>query len=106
MVQKYQNEIPPIFYYGISTKTSEKDLKIPNLQALTLGRIIKITLYYLTRDVHNLHQVPLVGLTCGLIGHHLLERDHVFVRLDADLYRWVGAGGDKRVVSDATLSWT
>ena len=27
MVQKYQNEIPPIFYYGISTKTSEKDLK-------------------------------------------------------------------------------
>ena len=45
MVQKYQNEIPPIFYYGISTKTNEKDLKIPNLQALTLGRIIKITLY-------------------------------------------------------------
>ena len=32
MVQKYQNEIAPIFYYGISTKTSEKDLKIPNLQ--------------------------------------------------------------------------
>ena len=51
MVQKYQNEIPPIFYYGISTKTSEKDLKIPNLQALTLGRIIKITLY-------NTHQCP------------------------------------------------
>ena len=47
MVQKYQNEIPPIFYYGISTKTSEKDLKIPNLQALTLGRIIKMTLYIL-----------------------------------------------------------
>ena len=41
-----QHEILPIFYYGISTKTSEKDLKIPNLQALTLGRIIKITLYY------------------------------------------------------------
>ena len=47
MVQKYQNEIPPIFYYGISTKTSEKYLKIPNLQSLTLGRIIKITLYYI-----------------------------------------------------------
>ena len=45
MVQKYQNEILPIFYYGISTKTSEKDLKIPNLQALTLGCIIKMTLY-------------------------------------------------------------
>ena len=45
MVQKYQNEIAPIFYYGISTKTNEKDLKIPILQALTLGRIIKMTLY-------------------------------------------------------------
>ena len=32
MVWKYQNEIAPIFYYGISTKTNEKDLKIPNLQ--------------------------------------------------------------------------
>ena len=32
MVQKYQNEIAPILYYGISTKTNEKDLKIPNLQ--------------------------------------------------------------------------
>ena len=32
MAQKYQNEIAPIFYYGISTKTNEKDLKIPNLQ--------------------------------------------------------------------------
>ena len=31
---------------------------------------------------------------------------HVFVRLDADLRSWVGGGGDKRVVSDATLSWT
>ena len=42
----YGSKVPkPIFYYGISTKTSEKDLKIPNLQALTLGRIIKITLY-------------------------------------------------------------
>ena len=45
MVQKYQNEISPIFYNGISTKTNEKDLKIPNLQALTLSRIIKMTLY-------------------------------------------------------------
>ena len=32
MVQKYQNKISPIFYYGISTKTNEKDLKNPNLQ--------------------------------------------------------------------------
>ena len=32
MVQKYQNEIAPIFYNEISAKTNEKDLKIPNLQ--------------------------------------------------------------------------
>ena len=32
MVQEYQNEIAPIFYYGISTKTNEKDQKIPILQ--------------------------------------------------------------------------
>ena len=53
MVQKYQNEIAPTFYYGISTKTNEKDLKIPNLQALTLSRIIKMTLY------KHLHQYPI-----------------------------------------------
>ena len=32
MVQNYQNEIAPIYYYGISTKTNEKYLKVPNLQ--------------------------------------------------------------------------
>ena len=51
MVQKYQNEIPPIFYNGISTKTNEKDLKIANLQALTLSRIIKMTLYLRTNHI-------------------------------------------------------
>ena len=45
MVWKYQNEIAPIFYYGFSTKTNEKDLKILDLQALTLGRVKKMTLY-------------------------------------------------------------
>ena len=45
MVQKYQNESAPIFYYGKSPKTSRKHLNIPYLQALTLGRIIKMTLY-------------------------------------------------------------
>ena len=46
MVQKYQNESAPIFYYGKSPKTSRKHLNIPYLQALTLGRIIKMTLYF------------------------------------------------------------
>ena len=35
MVQWYQNEIAPIFYYGKSPKTSEKKLKIPILLPLT-----------------------------------------------------------------------
>ena len=30
MVWKYQNEIAPILYNGISTKTDEKDIKIPD----------------------------------------------------------------------------
>ena len=47
MVQKYQNESAPIFYYGKSPKTNRKHLKIPYLQALTLGHVIKMTLYYL-----------------------------------------------------------
>ena len=45
MVQKYQNEIPPIFYYGISTKTNEKDLKIPNLQPPDWKHPYWMTLY-------------------------------------------------------------
>ena len=32
MVQKYQNEISPIVYYGKKLKTSGKLLKIPDLQ--------------------------------------------------------------------------
>ena len=45
MVWKYQNEIAPIFYYGISTKTNEKDLKIPNLQPPDWGQPCWMTLY-------------------------------------------------------------
>ena len=45
MVQKYQNEIAPIFYYGISTKTNEKDLKIPNLQPPDWKHPYWMTLY-------------------------------------------------------------
>ena len=47
MVQNYQNEIAPIFYYGISTKTNEKDLKIPNLQPPDWKSPYWMTLYIL-----------------------------------------------------------
>ena len=48
MVQKYQNEIAPIFYYGISTKTIEKDLKIPILQPFDWKHPYWMTLYNTT----------------------------------------------------------
>ena len=32
MIQKYQNEISPIFYYGKSPKINGKELKIPYLR--------------------------------------------------------------------------
>ena len=67
MVQKYQNEIAPIFYYGISTKTNEKDLKIPDLEALTLGRVKKITLY-----IHIYAPSGLVIHVIGLLAAGLL----------------------------------
>ena len=46
MVQKYQNEIAPIFYYRISTKTNEKDLKIPILQPADWKSPYWMTLYF------------------------------------------------------------
>ena len=63
MVWKYQNEIAPIFYYGISTKTNEKDIKIPKLQPPDWKSPYWMTLYNnvpdfmsdpgLTSDMHR-----------------------------------------------------
>ena len=44
MVQKYQNENSPIFYYGKKIKTSEKLLKIPDLQPPDWGQPYWMTL--------------------------------------------------------------
>ena len=52
MVQKYQNEISPILYYGISTKTNEKDLKIPNLQPPNWKRSYWMTLYVKIEELY------------------------------------------------------
>ena len=60
MVQKYQNEIPPIFYYGISTKTNEKDLKIPNLQLPDWKSPYWMTLYDVIMFAWQL-QTPIDG---------------------------------------------
>ena len=49
MVWKYQNEIAPIFYYGISTKTTEKDIKISKLQPPDWKSPYWMSLYISTR---------------------------------------------------------
>ena len=56
MVQKYQNEIAPIFYYGISTKTNEKYLKIPNLQPPDWKSPYWMTLYD-SYDSSKIHMI-------------------------------------------------
>ena len=48
MVRKYQNEISPIFYYGKSPKTNEKDLKILILRPPDWGQPYWMTLYIYT----------------------------------------------------------
>ena len=53
MVWKYQNEIAPTFYYGISTKTNEKDLKIPNLQPPDWKHPYWMSLYFLSPGYGN-----------------------------------------------------
>ena len=49
MVWKYQNEIAPILYNGISTKTDEKDIKIPNLQPPDWKSPYWMSLYKITQ---------------------------------------------------------
>ena len=44
-VPKWKNEIAPIFYYGKSPKTDEKDLKIPNIWSPDWGQPYWMTLY-------------------------------------------------------------
>ena len=63
MVWKYQNEIAPIFYYGISTKTNEKDLKIPNLQSPDRKNPYWMSLYEdpLRESTSSLMTCPFLG---------------------------------------------
>ena len=79
MVQKYQNESAPIFYYGKSPKTSRKHLKIPYLQALTLGRVIKMTLYmfYLLCVGRLVSEVGEIQDSVGLLNDKLREAQTV-----------------------------
>ena len=73
MVQKYQNESAPIFYYGKSPKTNRKHLKIPYLQALTLSHVIKMTLYIQSKQIYALfNNLFLVKITIrNFIAHKL-----------------------------------
>ena len=53
MVQKYQNEISPIVYYGKKLKTSGKLLKIPDLQPRDWGQPYWMTRYVLYPKVEE-----------------------------------------------------
>ena len=71
MVQKYQNEISPIFYYGKKLKTSGKLLKIPDLQPCDWGqpywmtRYVLLTLQCLESVSRSLHPcMPLSTPAC------------------------------------------
>ena len=79
MVWKYQNEIAPTFYYGISTKTNEKDLKIPNLQPPDWGRLFWMTLYFifinfsLSTFILFLDVSPPSIVECMYVGNYYLS---------------------------------
>ena len=72
MVQKYQNEIAPIFYYGKSPKTNEKDLKIPNLLPPDWGQPYWMTLYNL------IYLIDLCDLSLCFAINELFNIDFVF----------------------------
>ena len=79
MVKKYQNEIAPIFYYGKSPKTNEKDLKIPNLQPPDWGRLFWMTLYFifinfsLSTFILFLDVSPPSIVECMYVGNYYLS---------------------------------
>ena len=69
MVQMYQNEIAPIFYYGISTKTNEKNLKIPNLQPPDWNHPYWMSLYLCIDCIKCLHMKSRINdmPCCGVV---------------------------------------
>ena len=79
MVWKYQNEIAPIIYYGISTKTNEKDLKIPKLQPPDWKSPYWMSLYITYSGV----TVICTGGLWGLLSRHL-QPGHLHLRPAGD----------------------
>ena len=73
MLQKYQNEISPIIYYGISTKINEKDLKIPILQPPDWKSPYWMSLYDTFRKSSGIDDF--IG-----IGTNIINSDIIIVR--------------------------
>ena len=82
MIQKYQNESVPIFYYGKSPKTNRKHLKLPYLQTLTLSHVIEMTLYFVSYQDIKIESClilksivvlksPVLGLMCQVRGGYV-----------------------------------
>ena len=89
MVQKYQNEIAPTFYYGISTKTNEKDIKIPKLQPPDWKSSYWMSLYFNSKYEVCLYQDPswlqtaaqprkLIRIRYEDLGEHSIKMETVF----------------------------
>ena len=76
MVQKYQNERAPIFYYGNSPKNSKKDQKIAGLQLLDWIQPYWMTWYFavITSGRHFASASDLLALTVALARILALKR--------------------------------
>ena len=68
MVWKYQNEISPIFYYGKKLKTSEKLLKIPDIQPPDWKHPYWMTRYNVQRLLYNMFQGKIENIIKQFLG--------------------------------------
>ena len=95
MVQKYQNEISPIVYYGKKLKTSGKLLKIPDLQPRDWGQPYWMTRYIIYSTISDLDIVECVSVLCpGLAdGVARLEVGEGAADDDEEVGRGGGGGG-------------
>ena len=99
MVQKYQNKIAPIFYYGMSTKTNEKDLKIPSLQPSDWKNPYWMSLYVPNIHIHIQGTLGPGIVTLPSLGAHWQSTDQHNTGIMANsvwsycsqyVFKWVG----------------
>ena len=116
MVQKYQNEIAPTFYYRISSKTNEKYLKIPNLQPPDWKHPYWMSLYHTTIHLMGMYifEVPRMYKERQERGKQTMYRVYSDqgqlwqsgVQIWLDMWRWEDYGGrGTALVSRSGMEW-